>query len=408
MSVRRLDDWISAYEEYTDNTESASVFHTWAAIAAISAALKRKVHFEFGRIRLFPNLYIIFIAEPGIARKTQAISFVEKIVSADGLGITLSADATTPQALMEDLEMCKEESSLNDGTTMTHCSLAIFSGEFESFLGNKKDNDKMLITLTDFYDGKNRPFRYRTKHSGSNTIPDIYLSILAATTPESLANCLPSKAIGGGLTSRIVFVWADRKERKVPIPYITDAQRELEKKLVIDLSIISRIIGTYRYSESGFKWWQDFYQAYEEKAPTRICKDNAFTGWYSRKPTILLKLGVVCAASESDERLVHARHFDRALKLLEATELGMGRTFSAVGRSEITAEVDLVRSIIAHEGSIAEKVLLQRVWRDIDARKLDNVMQTIIRSGDVTRTYQGPTGQQAVWYHWKGKENCGC
>lgn len=404
---RRLPDWLDGYMEFTENTESARAFHKWSAISAISAVLRRKVSFAFGRIKLFPNLYILLIAEPGIARKSQAISFCEDIVR-EVPEIVLSADATTPQALLEDMELAAKDAMMPDNTVLRHSSLAIFSGEFESFLGSKKDNDKMLITLTDFYDGRNRPFKYRTKHAGSNVIPDIYLSILAATTPESLANCLPSKAIGGGLTSRMLFIWADAKAMKVAIPELSQQQKKIAEELLIDLTIMSRIVGRYRFSPEGQAWWIEFYNDYDERSSTRACKDPAFSGWYSRKPINILKTAIICAASESNELLLCSRHCIRAKELIEETEIGMGRAFSAVGRSEVTAEVDLVRGIVAREGMISEKRLLQRVWRDIDAKKFDNVMQTIMRSGDVMRSFRGPKGEDGIWYKWSGGNNNAC
>ena len=100
---RTLPDWITEYLRYTDNTESAAIFHKWTAISVIAAALRRKTWFNFGRIQVFPNMYIVFVSEPGIARKTQAISFGEEILTEIN-GITLAADTTTVQALLDDLK----------------------------------------------------------------------------------------------------------------------------------------------------------------------------------------------------------------------------------------------------------------------------------------------------------------
>jgi len=73
----------------------------------------------------------------------------------------------------------------------------------------------MLVLLTDLFDCEELPWKYRTKHSGSNVIPSVFLNLVAATTPDALASALPSTAIGGGLTSRIMFIWADKKYKKV-------------------------------------------------------------------------------------------------------------------------------------------------------------------------------------------------
>lgn len=397
MAERLLSDWISAYEGYTENTESAAIFHKWTAISVIAAVLRRKVWFNFGRIQIFPNLYIVFVSEPGIARKTQAISFGEEILT-EISGITLAADVTTVQALLDDIEESVTAHLMPNGENFSHASLTISSGEFESFLGDKKDNARMLVILTDLFDCKKKPFRTRTRHSGSNEIPNPYLNLLAATTPESLANSLPSTAIGGGLTSRIIFVWAEGKRRKVDVPEKPPAQ--IKDNLVKDLAVISRITGSYSFSPAGRKWWADYYNRYEEADPKRICKDPAFRGWYSRKPLFILKLATILAAAKSSVMHIEPDILDCAVRTLEEAEATMTRTFTAVGRSTVTADVDMVRNIIQTHKVISENALLQMVWRDVDSKKFDTVIHTILRSGEIRRNYQGPKGEKGIFYYW--------
>jgi len=400
--MRQLPDWLGGYINFTKETESAAIFHKWVGISMLASALRRKVHFHFGRIRVYPNLFIVLVAEPGIARKTQAISFGEDILN-EVEGVNISADAITPQALLEDLEEAQDDALMPDNTTFRHSSLSILSGEFESFLGQKKENTKMLVTLTDLFDCKSRPFKYRTKHAGTNVVPHVFLNLLAATTPESLANCLPSSAIGGGLTTRMIFLWADDKEKKVDVPVLTKRMRELKLLLIQDLSIIARIAGAYTFSKESREWWADFYASYHERDPARICKDPAFNGWYSRKPLFMLKIGTILSASRQNERKVEVKDFELALHHLEEAESLMGKTFVAVGRSDITADVDLVRNIVQRYNTISENKLLHMVWRDVDSKKFDNVISTLIRSGDVKRHYTDPSGKkQEIWYHWKG------
>lgn len=401
--MRNLNDWLTGYIEYTENTESAAIYHTWVGISLIASALRRKVHFNFGRIKIHPNLFVVFVSDPGISRKTQAINFGEDILK-EVPGIQISADATTPQAMLDDLEFSADDSVMPDGSTYRHCSLTILSGEFESFLGQKKENSKMIVTLTDLFDCKNRPFKYRTKHSGSNVVPHVFLNLLGATTPESLASVLPSTAIGGGLTSRIIFIWAGGKEKKVDVPEVGPEVYKLFPLLVRDLTTISRIAGGYGFTPESREWWRDFYNNYEERDPKRICTDPAFSGWYSRKPTMLIKIATILSASQRDNLFVEVDDFTRALTILEQAEATMGKTFVAVGKSDVTAEVDLVKNVVQRYKFISEKKLLQIVWRDVDAKKFDNVMSTLLRSGAVHRNFVGPNNEKGVWYIYTGGE----
>jgi len=400
---RELGNWLTSYMEYTKDTESAKIYHRWVGLSMLAAALRKKTWFHFGRLRVYPNLYIVLTGEPGVTRKTQAISYGTRILN-NVSSIITSADAITKEALLEDLEECADDAQLPDGTMFKHSSLSVISREFESFLGQKKENTKMLVLLTDLFDCEELPFKYRTKHSGSSTAPAVFLNLLAATTPESLASSLPPIAIGGGLTSRIMFIFADEKAQKVPIPEETPELKELKELLIRDLSKIARIIGPYSYSEDSKEKWIKWYDNYEERSPSRICKDPAFHSWYSRKPIYIIKLALVLTAAKRDAMVIEWTEFEEAISFIEDAELRMGKAFTAVGRSEITSDVEKVRLLIERYKIISERVLMQLVWRDIDSNKFENVIATILRGGVARKELTGPNGEIGVYYYWMGGE----
>ena len=395
---RKLKNWLDSYIEYTENTESAKIFHPWVGYSMISAALRKKVWHHLGRIKVFPNLYVVLVAEPGIARKSQAISYGVDVLS-EVPEIQLSADAITKEALLQDLEACAADEQMPNGDMFRHSSLSIISKEFESFLGQKQENTKMLVLLTDLFDCQELPWKYRTKHSGSNIIPSVFLSILGATTPESLASSLPTTAIGGGFTSRVIFIWGEGKHKKIPVPYLDPELYEMREALINDLTVISRIAGGYNFSSKCLTEWEHWYMRYDERSPARICKDPAFNGWYSRKPMLILKLAMMNAAMEHSKLILEWKDIDNGILSIEKAERAMSKTFVAVGRSEVSPEVNTVANIIEMEGSISESALLQRVWRDVDAKKFNNVIETVMRRGLARRTFDGPNGEKEIWYY---------
>lgn len=380
--ARNLSNWLDAYMEYTFKTESPPNFHLWAGVSIISSALRKKVKFQLGRIPTYPNLYIVLVAEPGVARKTQAISYGTDLTSKID-AIIHSADSTTRESLIEDLESAAQDQLMNDGTTLKHNSISIISREFESFLGQKKENAKMLVLLTDLFDCGDRPWEYKTKNKGNNILNAVYVNLLAATTPESLAASLPSSAIGGGLTSRILFVWSKSKQKKYAIPPMPP--ESLVRALTQDLEVISRITGVYEFSEECRENWISWYEGYDGDSLQRVCKDNAFTGWYSRKSVFVLKLAQVLTAAKTNSMVVEWNVIEDALSMLENIEFNMDKAFNAVGRSDITMDVEAVRQIIEKYGIISEKQLMHIVWRDMDSAKFDNVISTAERCGSIVK-----------------------
>ncbi len=90
-----------------------------------------------------------------------------------------------------------------------------------------------------------------------------------------------------------------------------------------------------------------------------------------------------------------------ARDMIEEVEPNMGRAFSAVGRSELTADIDMVRKILERYKVISEKQLRRMVWRDIDDKKFPSVIDTIVKAGDAQRKYIGPNQQKGIWYYWE-------
>jgi len=360
-------------------------------MSVIASALRKKVCLALGRIRVYPNLFVVFVAEPGVARKTQAITFTLEFFNAIP-DIVVSADATSREAMLEDLESSARDDELPDGSILRHASITVASKEFESFIGNKKDNTKMLVTLTDLFDSNELPWKYRAKISKSSTVPSVFINLIAATTPSSIASQFPVSAIGGGLASRIIYVWAESKWMKSPRPEYSQILALLKEAMVSDLFQISRIAGTYEMTQECCKEWDEWYLSYDEVGIDRICKDPSFNGWYSRKPMYMLKVATVCAASESNDLIIEWRHIERSLKLIEEIEGGLSNVFRSLGRSEVSTDVDTVVGVVKALGKISDKELLARVWRDMDTIKFDTVVKTAIRAGKIKREYKGVAG----------------
>ena len=397
MSNLSSNNWLDSYLRLMENTEPARLFDKWVGYSVIASALRRKVSLQLGRLVYYPNIYVVLVAEPGVARKTQAIKYGVNFLNTIP-DIRLSADSSTKEAMTDDVESSGMDELLVDGTTLRHSSLNIISKEFESFLGQKKENTRMLTALTDLFDCPD-DWSSRTKHSGSNKIINPWVNLLAATTPDSLANSLPASAVGGGLTSRIMFIWADKKKKSVAIPAMTEEELKIKEMLEKDLYRISRLSGNYTMTADCMKKWIAWYDRFDEdESGDRICPDKSFSGWYSRKPTYIIKISILRAAAESSKLVIEWRHIEEAISAIREVEYSMGNAFKAIGKSEISGEVDNVLQIIRNAGKISEKELMTKIWRDIDATKFTNVSDTLIKTGKVVRTYKGPDESTGVWY----------
>lgn len=404
---RNLPNWLNSYVKLQENTEPATIFDTWVGYSVIAAALRRKAKLQLGRLTYYPNLYLVLVADPGIARKTQAIKFGINFLDTIP-EIRTCADSSTKEAMTDDIENSAIDELDPDNKFKTnagiyrHSSLNIISKEFESFLGQKKENTRMLTALTDLFDCP-ADWSSRTRHGTSNVIVRPWINLLAATTPDSLANSLPASAIGGGLTSRVLFIWAEKKKRREAIPEMTAKEKTLQKLLEADLYQISLISGEYQMSKECKLNWVNWYNNYDEdEGGERICTDKSFSGWYSRKPTYIIKLSIIRAAATSQKLTIEWHHVKEAIEAIKQVEGVMGNAFKAIGKSEITSEIDTVFQIVQKAGWVSENNLMSIIWRDIDATKFANVIETVIKTGKISREYKGPNSEPGVWYCWRG------
>jgi hypothetical protein len=396
---RHCSNWLASYEEYVANTESPQELHRWVGLSSIAAVLRKKVYFALGRILVYPNIYCVLVGPPAV-KKSVAIKFGKDLL-AKIPDIHLSSDATTPEAFIQDLAGAVATEQMPDGRIFVHCSLSVISRELEVFLGQKITNTKMLVLLTDLFDSPEDDWKYRTKHGKSDVIPSVFLNILAATTPDSLASSLPLSAVGSGLISRIIFVYSDKRGKKVPIPELGEEDKKLEAALLEDLFIMSRLAGVYQFSPEAREYWIAWYNNFEGQNPSRICLDPTFSYWYERKPTQVLKIAQLIAASKTNELIITPEYLELAISYIGSVEPAMGKAFSGVGRSTISAELEMVAHALRTEGKLSEPNLVSRFLKEMDNVVFDNVIKTLIRSGQVRRQYGTPN--QPDYYHWVGE-----
>ena len=379
---RHFDDWINSYLQYTENSEPPQLYKEWVAVSVIAAVLQRKCVLEWGDILLYPNMYIVLVGPSGRCRKGTAMSVGAGMLRE--LGIKMAAEAITREALIQELNSAESWEGNEAGELTAHSSLTIYSPELVVFLGY--DNKSLISDLTDWYDCRER-WTYRTKNMGTDDIINVWVNLIGATTPELIQSTLPRDAIGGGLASRIVFVFEEKKSRSVPLPF-SDTNRDILKgKLVEDLEKIHMMSGKFKIAEDFIDPWVTWYMEQETNPPFF---DDKFSGYNSRRPTHVLKLCMILSASSRTDMVIDKEVLERAVNLLERTEVKMPYVFSGVGSAR---DSDVFGRIMAHIRSKQETSFSQilRVFHsDLDgARHLSNIIETL-KEMDYARTITTP------------------
>ncbi len=373
MSSRNLPDWLSGFMELTENSEPPRLFRKWTGISAIASALQRKVRIDLGiSLTFYPNFYIVLVG-PSATGKGTAMGFSADIISQIP-AIKLSAQATSLQALIRRMK----ETNLTDinvetGKQTYHSSLTIFSNEFTVFLGYH--NRELIASLCDWYDCKDR-WSYETIARKKEEIIGVWVNLLAGTTPDSIQSALPVETIGQGLTSRIIFVVEEKRDKLVIAPTKTEKEMLLQQALINDLESISMLSGIMQCTEEFMKFYEDWCQKAAVDPPFY---DRKFDGYCGRRRPHLLKLAMVCNASRTDTMIMTVDDIIRAADLLSEVELKMGRVFKGMGRSDIASLIN--DSIIFITNSAVPDIPLWQFAKhfegDMDKLVMDKVLVTL-------------------------------
>ena len=324
-------DWISAYLKYTEETESPISYHTWTAISMIAGALQRKCSMQWGLETIYPNMFIILVGSAGRTRKSLAINIGQEIFKA--LDIPVVSEAITPEALLVKMQSSEGQYIDVKGLCHMHSSLTCFSKELVTLVGHS--NYKFLGYLTDWWDSHDK-WVYETIARRDEAVIGMYLNILGATAPDWMATMLPTEAIGGGFTSRCIFVAEGNKSKHIPLPTITTEQTKLKQALIHDLGQIALLQGNYEFEKDAAEIYKKWYlkESKNMEDETYPIEDPRFRAYCERRSTHLRKLCIVLQASQNDSLKITTKTWERALALLEKTEQLMPNVFGGLGRSD--------------------------------------------------------------------------
>ena len=386
MTERQAGDWIKSYLEYSSVTEAPKRMHFWAGVGAIAGALRRRVWIDMKRYKWYPSFYIIYVAPPGVVAKSTTID-----ISMDLLrqvpGIKFGPNAITWQALVSAFAAVSESFEYQ-GEFYPMSPLTLAASELGSLL-NLQDGD-MINLLIELWDGK-KGYEKTTKTSGNDTVDAPWINIQAATTPHWIAANMPQSMIGGGLSSRCIFIHAEKKDKYIAYvdEHIDLNDRDLEHRLVADLERISLLAGPYTITAGARDWGRDWYETFWKDAVSRM-DDQMLEGYAARKQTHLHKLALVLSASRSNDRVIQREDLEIANAMLLDVEADMQRVFSRIGRSEDSLQAERFIEYVRRHGPVEYDKAYKMIHVYFpDFRDFEGVINGAVRSGQIVMTFTG-------------------
>jgi hypothetical protein len=292
--------------------------------------------------------------------------------------IKLSSQATSLQALirrMKDTNLT--DIDMSTGEQLYHSSLSIFSNEFTVFLGYH--NRELIAALCDWYDCHNR-WSYDTIKRDKEEVIGLWINILAGTTPDNIQTSLPLEAIGGGLTSRIIFVNEEKKNKLVVFPTTTDRELQLQQYLIHDLEQITLMSGKFEFTTDAMAFYSEWAHIADKNPPFYSPK---FDGYCGRRRNHLLSLAMVCSASRTNEMIITKDDLERSSVMLAEVEIKMGTVFRGIGTSDISSLIN--DAIVFIEGSATKEIPVWMFARQFEGNMDKIILDRIIHTLEVAK-----------------------
>ena len=361
---RHFDDWLRAYVKHASFTEAPEHMHYWVGVTILAALLGRRVWWDKKAFKIFPNFYLMVVAPPGVAKKTTTLNQGVQLLK--GLGdFHLGPSTVTWQALVKAFKEAECTEELEDGIYEEQANMYIASGEMGSFI-NPEDRQCMDM-LVKLWDGEE--VDKQTIGNGNFHIEKPLLSFATCTTPSWIRSSIPQYMIDGGLLSRIVAIYGEKRSKRVALPELAVPKdyHYVQQKLIDDLSIIRTIKGDVTATPECIPILEEQYD--------RICdaEEEDTKGLLQRKQLQILKLSMILAASTgstySGHLMITPELLVEAEEKVDYLEDQRKQVFRFVGKGRQAMLAGTILEIMKKRKSMTAKELYREMYDELPNSK---------------------------------------
>lgn len=384
---RNFPDWIAAYLDYAAVTEAPRSMHFWTAVSCVAGVLRRRVWLDMKKFVWYPSMYIIFVAPPGVVSKSTTVDIGMELLKSIP-GIKFGPDVVTWQALAVAFAEAGEEFEY-EGSFYPMSPITLAASELGCLIDPQ---DRAMINFyIELWDGR-KGIEKVTKGSGSDSINAPWVNMIGCTTPHWIADNMPLAIVGGGFTSRCIFIYHQTKERFIPFvdEVVNEYDQALKSKLVQDLEhIATTMAGPFTIEPAARDWYRPLYEAFWKDSNSRL-GDTLLEGYAARKQTHLFKLAMILSAAKRDTRNITLEDLQLAMTMLEDIEPTMNKVFSNIGKTEESLQMDKLITIIKARGKLPYDEAYRIVHTHFPgAKNYEDMLSGAIRAGYLLMLNEG-------------------
>lgn len=388
-----VQDIITSYLAYTNDTEPPAIFHRWSILTCVAAYLARDIHIQHGHFTIYPNLYTLLIGSAG-SRKSSAINIAKGLLKQSGYN-HFSPTKTTKEKFFIDMAEHSaggfegatdflEQNLFGDRQDDTNAisEMFIVAGEFNTFFGN---NILDFVTdLGELWDYTGR-FESKVKNSKSVQIMNPTISILGGNTPTGFSTAFPIEILGQGFFSRTLMIYGDRTRDKITWPEPPDAEHTvILLETLRDIKIHAASVGKVSIDTGAKKLLDVIYKAWKD------LDDARFESYSNRRFTHLLKLCMILAAIRfsnciQEQDVIHAN------TVLSYAEHFMPKALGEFGKARHADVAHKILQILDNNNhAVSASELWKLVHNDLDKiTELSSILENLVRADKIQTAKTG-------------------
>lgn len=368
-------DFLQSFLDYTSSYESPTEFFYYAAIAGVSAVLRDNCCMLLGDTKLYPNIYVLIVANPAMRKAKPLNSIIELVKSVNNTKII--EGRTSIQAVIQRLS---EIERLKDGKSIQHASGIVYSEELSALF---TEDEATIPILTDLYDFKSNYTSSLVTRS-SVKLTNVVVSMLGASNEELLKPIFNNRAIYGGLLSRCLIVFGDRVRHRNSLMF-EDPKKYDPTELQLCLKKISQLRGYFVMSQEAKVYYDKWYN---EICPLLESKANK-TGAEGRIHTHVLKMAMLLAAAEYQELKIDVPILEKAIDKCLGLFTNYRRLTLGIGQSKDKELQVIFLKCLWEAGesknyALSRRELCSKVLWDMSAEDVDRIERTLAEGNHIS------------------------
>lgn len=369
-------DFVKSFVDCTAEFESPTSFWQWSAYASVAATLRFNCYLKWGTSNLYPNLYILLLADSAAYRKDAGPELCEELLRECSHTKVISGRASW-QGIVD--ELSQDIGNKKTGIPIKHGAGIIIAKEFTSSF---VEDNSLIQMMTEAYSYAEE-FEYILR-SGKTKIKNRCLNMLGGSNETLLRDLYNTKAVYGGLLRRTCLIKPDK--RRPPNSFMNPGQKislDITEKagLLTQLKVIQQLKGEFQTTKDAALaydlWYKELYANYD--------KLDDRSGFVQGMHSIIFRLAMIIAASQETMIITEAT-ITRAITEIMALKENYTTFMMGNGKNpQANLGASLLQLLWSNEnanlGSLKRRDILLKYWNEISSEDLDKLLITLEGAG---------------------------